>query len=148
MWNYEQKISPKIWRDLNDMFYFSLFKIMNQEKRFDVHLVSVLLTLNILALHSANLCLEPCQASITDRSSHRRFSVKKGVLKNFAKFTGKHLCQILFFNKVAGLRFKKENLAQVFSYEFCEISKSTFFIEHFQTTSSKWSLFVKLVNTF
>ena len=28
---------------------------------------------------------------------------KKGVLKNFAKFTGKHLCQSLFLNKVAGL---------------------------------------------
>ena len=27
---------------------------------------------------------------------------KKGVLKNFTKFTGKHLCQSLFFNKVAG----------------------------------------------
>ena len=27
-----------------------------------------------------------------------------GVLKNFAKFTGKHLCQSLFFNKVTGLR--------------------------------------------
>ena len=29
-------------------------------------------------------------------------SVKKGVLKNFAKLTGKHLCQSLFFNKVKG----------------------------------------------
>ena len=29
---------------------------------------------------------------------------KKGVLRNFAKFIGKHLCQSLFFNKVAGLR--------------------------------------------
>ena len=38
------------------------------------------------------------------RSSHRRCSVKKGVLRNFAKFTGKHLCQSLFFNKVASLR--------------------------------------------
>ena len=28
---------------------------------------------------------------------------KKGVLRNFAKFTGKNLCQSLFFNKVAGL---------------------------------------------
>ena len=28
---------------------------------------------------------------------------KKCVLKNFAKFTGKHLCQNLFINKVAGL---------------------------------------------
>ena len=28
---------------------------------------------------------------------------KKGVLRNIAKFTGKHLCQSLFFIKVAGL---------------------------------------------
>ena len=26
----------------------------------------------------------------------------KGVLRNFAKFTRKHLCQSLFFNKVVG----------------------------------------------
>ena len=30
------------------------------------------------------------------RSSHRRYSVRKGVLRNFAKFTGKHLCQSLW----------------------------------------------------
>ena len=36
------------------------------------------------------------------RSSHRRSSIKKGVLKNFAKFTGKHPCQSSFFNKVVG----------------------------------------------
>ena len=30
--------------------------------------------------------------------------MKKGALKNFDKFTGKHLCQSQFFNKVAGLR--------------------------------------------
>ena len=30
---------------------------------------------------------------------------KKGVLKNFAKFTGNHLYQSLFFNKVAGKAF-------------------------------------------
>ena len=29
---------------------------------------------------------------------------EKGVLKNLTKFTGKHLCQSLFFNKVSGLR--------------------------------------------
>ena len=38
------------------------------------------------------------------RSNHWRCSVKKGVLKNFTKFTGKHLCQSLYFNKVACLR--------------------------------------------
>ena len=37
------------------------------------------------------------------RSSHQRCSMKKGVLRNFAKFTEKHLCQSLLFNKVAGL---------------------------------------------
>ena len=35
---------------------------------------------------------------------HWRCSIKKGILKKFAKFTGKCLCQSLFFNEVAGLR--------------------------------------------
>ena len=39
------------------------------------------------------------------KSSHNRCSVKKVVDRNFAKFTGEHLCQRLFFNKVARLRF-------------------------------------------
>ena len=58
-------------------------------------------------------------------------SVRKGVLGNFAKFAGKHLCQSFLFNKIAGLKFatsvKKEALAQVFSCEFYEIFKNTFF---------------------
>ena len=37
------------------------------------------------------------------RSSYRRSSIKKGVLRNFAKFSGKYLCQSLFLNKVAGV---------------------------------------------
>ena len=41
-----------------------------------------------------------------------------GVLENFAKFTGKYLCESLFFNKVAGLRsatlFKRETDTGVF----------------------------------
>ena len=77
-----------------------------------------------------------------DRRSHRRCSLRKGVLRNFAKFTGKHLCQSLFFNKVAGLGlqlYKKETLAQVFFCEFCEISKNTFFTEHLWATASELS---------
>ena len=34
----------------------------------------------------------------------------------------------------------KEPLAQVFSCEFCEISKNTFFIEHFRTTASEFAI--------
>ena len=62
--------------------------------------------------------------------------MKKRVLRIFGKFTRKHLCQMLFFNKVAGLSpeaynfNKKETLAQVFYYELCEISSNTFFTEH------------------
>ena len=39
---------------------------------------------------------------VSEESSHRRSSVRKGALRNFVKFTGKELCQSLFFNKVAG----------------------------------------------
>ena len=39
---------------------------------------------------------------MTIRSSHQRCSVRKGVHRNFVKFTEKHLCQAVFFNKVAG----------------------------------------------
>ena len=38
------------------------------------------------------------------RRSHRSCSVRKHVLRNFAKCTGKRLCQSLFCNKVAGLK--------------------------------------------
>ena len=62
-----------------------------------------------------------------------------GVLGNFARFTRKHLCQSLCFNKTAGLAcnfIKIETLAQVFSCEFCEVSKNTFFTEHLWATAS------------
>ena len=42
--------------------------------------------------------------SVPDRSSLLEVFCKEGVLKNFTKFTGKHLCQSLFFNNVAGLQ--------------------------------------------
>ena len=56
--------------------------------------------------------------SCTRRSLPEVFC-KKGVLKNFKKFTGKHLCQSLFI--------KKETLAKVFSCEFCEIFRNIYF---------------------
>ena len=37
------------------------------------------------------------------RSSRPEVLCEKGVLENFTKFAGKHLCQSLFFNKVADL---------------------------------------------
>ena len=64
------------------------------------------------------------------RSGHQRCSVRKGILRNFTKFTGKHLCQACNF-------IEKETLAQVFSSEFCEISNNIFLTEHFWADTSK-----------
>ena len=68
------------------------------------------------------------------RSSHQMCSLKKVVLKNFAKFTGKHLCQSLFFNKVAGLRpatlFKKRLWHKCFPVNFAKFHRTPFYIEH------------------
>ena len=64
---------------------------------------------------------------------------KKGAFKYFGKFTWKHLCRVLFFNKVAGGAcnfIKKEAVAQLFSCEFCEICKNLFFTEHPWMTAS------------
>ena len=64
-----------------------------------------------------------------DRSNRPEVFCKKGVLKNFTKFTGK-------FTKFTGKHLslqacnfiKRETLAQVlFSCEFCENFKNTFF---------------------
>ena len=60
---------------------------------------------------------------------------KKGVLKSFARIAGKHLCQSIFFHKVASSAalvcnfFKEEGLAQLFSCGFWEIFENTIFTE-------------------
>ena len=73
------------------------------------------------------------------RSSHRRSSIEKGVLKTFAKFTGKHLCQSLFFNKVADLRpatlSKKRLWHRCFLLNF---AKNTYFTENLRETAFGW----------
>ena len=65
----------------------------------------------------------PLQATMLEdqntRSNHRMFSIKKGVLKNFAKFPGKH--RPLTWNFI-----KKETPTQVFSCGLCENFKGTF----------------------
>ena len=59
---------------------------------------------------------------------------KKGVLRNFAKFTGKHLCQSLFFNKVVGLRpatlLKKRLWRRCFPVNFVKFLRIPFLTEH------------------
>ena len=49
------------------------------------------------------------------RSSHQRCSVRKGVIRNFAKFTGKHRCFT-----------RKHRKAQVFSGQFAKFLRTPF----------------------
>ena len=60
--------------------------------------------------------------------------LKKGVLRNFAKFTGKYLCQSLFFNKVSGMRHR------CFLLNFEKFLRTPFLIEHL-----RWLLLKELI---
>ena len=68
------------------------------------------------------------------RGSRPEVFYKKGVLRNFAKFTGKHLCQGLFFNEVAGLGpaslLKRDAGTGVFLWIFQNFLGHLFFIKH------------------
>ena len=68
------------------------------------------------------------------RSSYRRCSLTKGILRNFSKFTGKHL----------RLFFKKRLLHRCFPMIFSEIFKNTFFTERLRATASGLSFILKI----
>ena len=69
--------------------------------------------------------------TISSRSSHRICSVRKVVLRNFAKFIGKHLFQSLFFNKIAGIRpatlLKKRLWHRCFPVNFAKSKEHLFY---------------------
>ena len=44
------------------------------------------------------------KGKLSKLSSRLEVFCRKTILRNFAKYTGNHLCQSLFLNKVAGLR--------------------------------------------
>ena len=66
----------------------------------------------------------------------------KGVLRNFTKLTGKHLCQSLFFNKAAGFSpptlLKKKLWHRYFPVNFATFVRKPFIIEHL------WWRFLKI----
>ena len=71
--------------------------------------------------------------------------MKEAVLRNFRKFTGKHLSQSPFLIKLQAACniIKKGALAQVFSCEFSEISKNNFLTEHLWPNASACNMFSK-----
>ena len=78
------------------------------------------------------------------RSSHRRCSLTKSVLRNFVIFAGKKLCRSLFFNKVAGLRpstlLKKRLWHRCFPVNFAKFLRSPFVKEYL------WWLLLSVLN--
>ena len=68
------------------------------------------------------------------KSSRLEIICKKGVLRNFTKFTGKYMCQSLFFNKVPGLRpatlLKKRLWHRCFPVNFVKFPRTPFLTEH------------------
>ena len=150
------------WNVLTSKIYFYIFQLKSEikEKCFVRYTKTNFILINKLVVRKMNsLRKKPAYENQTtdtteidlnylfssfrwwySRSSHPEAFCKKVVLRNFAKFTRKHLFQSLFFNNVAGLR----PLAQVFSCEFCEIPINTFSAEHLRTTTSGNGLHSKL----
>ena len=87
------------------------------------------------------------KTGVTVRGSHRRCSIRKGVLKNFTKFSGKHLCQSFFFNKVASLMARRPltvlewNPSTGFSLWILWNFQESFFAEHILATTCDIMLF-------
>ena len=90
--------------------------------------------LSTLAIKQSTVCLKKCFEKTLFRSSRPEVFCKKVVLRNFAKFTGKHLCQSLFFIKVEGLGpatlLKKRLWYRCFFVNFAKFLRTTFLIEH------------------
>ena len=91
----------KIGATVSNKYHVQLQKSICCNKKSEAATIGILLkkTCNFIRKR-----LQYCEVYKNARSSHQRCSIIKGVLINFAKFTGKHLCQSLFYNKAAGLR--------------------------------------------
>ena len=70
------------------------------------------------------------------KCSRSQMFYKIGILKNFVKFTGRHLSRSLIFNKAASLRnatlLKKRLQHRCFPVNFAKLLKTPLFTEHLQ----------------
>ena len=70
------------------------------------------------------LCVFVGNVIIGFKSSHRRYSIRKGVLRNFTKFTGKHLCESLFFEYQVFMRILYQNDKRLSFNDLLELDNS------------------------
>ena len=79
----------------------------------------------------------------SDGSSRPDVFCKKRVLRNSTKFTGKHLCHSLFFNKIADLGpailFKKRLWHRCFPVNFVKFLRTPFYTEHLWWLLLQWT---------
>ena len=77
--------------------------------------------------------------SVSTEADAQKCFVKKVLLKNFANFTGKHLCQS-FFYEVTDLRpaalLKKSLCRRCFPVNYANYLRTPFFIEHLWVVAS------------
>ena len=76
------------------------------------------------------------QIILTHGSSEPEVFCKKGVLKTFAKFTGKHLCQSLFLNTGPATLLKRRLWHSCFPVKFAELLRKCLFMEHLRVAAS------------
>ena len=98
------------------------------------YVASFTLSLSFSCLRGILVELFLHRSKLMYRNSRPEVFCKLGTLRNFTKFTGKHLCQGLFLNKVAGLRaanlLKKSFWHRCFSLDFAKFLRTPFFTEH------------------
>ena len=100
-------VCPLVQLDFNS-FVFSYTSVnvfpLNTTNVWRVCLFIYLFWAIFLALLSQTITFTLQLHTCTGQKQPPECSIKIGVLKNFPKFTGKHLCESLFFNKAADLR--------------------------------------------
>ena len=80
------------------------------------------------------------------KSGHLSCSVKKCAFKNFANFTGKHLCGVSSCKSQA-CNCVKKGITGFFSCEICEIFKNTYFEEYLRMTDCYTIFFLMVLIT-
>ena len=87
---------------------------------------------------STSIIVFPSIITFSEAATGGVTPIKKGALKNFAKFTGKHQCQSLSFNKVAGLS----------TVNFAKFLRVPFLTEHLRWLLLSIIVFASIITIF
>ena len=109
--------------------------------------LQIIFLINVVPQPQANIpqVISLCNVG-PDRSSHRRFSVRKVVIRDFTKFTENTCTRVSFFNKVAGL--KTETLLKKRLWHRCfPVSFAIFLRTPFSQNTSRRLLLTRSIQT-